>query len=50
MLAIKRLAGVAPEVNPLHASKEAGKQGIHLGLETQGRPHQKSNTGVSVAP
>ena len=24
--------------------------GIHLGFETQGRRHQKSKTGVSVAP
>ena len=25
-------------------------QGIHPGFETQGRSHQKSKTGVSVAP
>ena len=53
MLAIKRLAGVAPEVNlknPLHTGKEARKQGIHPGFETQGRCHQKSMTGESVLP
>ena len=36
MLAIKRSAGVAPEVNlriSLHAGKEASKQGIHPGLK-----------------
>ena len=27
-----------------------GKRGIHPGFETQGRHHQKSKTGVSVAP
>ena len=33
--------------------KEARKhtsEGIHPGFETQGRHHQKSKTGVSVAP
>ena len=53
MLAVKRLAGVAPEVhlrNPLQAGKGAHKQGIHPGYETQSRYHQKSKTGVSVAP
>ena len=48
--------GVAPEVyvrNPLCAGKETGKRGIHPGLETQDKHHQKSTTGVSrgsVAP
>ena len=45
--------GVAPEVNlrnSLHASDKAAKWGIHPGFETQGRCHQKSKTGVSVAP
>ena len=49
----KRSTGVAPEVNlrnPLHAGDKAGKRGIHPGFETQGRRHQKSKTGVSVAP
>ena len=53
MLAAKRSAGVAPEVNlrnSLHAGNKAHKRGIHPGSETQGRRHQKSKTGVSVAP
>ena len=48
----KRSAGVAPDLNlrhPLCAGKEAHKQGIHPGFETQGRCHQKSKTGVSVS-
>ena len=46
-------AGVTPEVNlrnPLCAGKEAHKRGIHPDFETQGRRHQKSKTGISVAP
>ena len=53
MLAIKRSAGVTPGVNlrhPLCTGEEASKWGIHTGFETQGRRHQKSKTGVSVAP
>ena len=53
MLAAKRSAGVAPEgnlKNPLYTSKKACKWGIHPGFETQDRGHQKSKTGVSVAP
>ena len=53
MLAAKRSAGVAPEVNLrnlLCAGEEARKRGIHPGFETQERHHQKSKTGVSVAP
>ena len=53
MLATKRLAGVAPEVNlrnPLHGGNKACKHGIHPGFQTQGKCHQKSKTGVSVAP
>ena len=45
--------GVIPEVNlrnSLHAGSKACKWGMHPGFETQGRHHQKSNTGVSVAP
>ena len=34
----------------LCAGEEARKRGIHPGFETQGRRHQKSKTGVSVAP
>ena len=51
MLAVKRSAGVAPEVNlrnPLCAGKDTCKQGIYPDFETQGRLHQKSTTGVSV--
>ena len=53
MLAAKRSAGVAPEMNlrnSLHAGDKARKRGIHPGFETQGRRYQKSKTGVSVAP
>ena len=38
MLAIKKSAGFAPEVNrrnPLHPGKEACKQEIHSGFETR---------------
>ena len=54
MLATKRLAGVAPEVSlrecvactpPPIAHKAA-----YSGLETHRRCHQKSKTGVSMAP
>ena len=52
MLAAKRSAGVTPEVNlrehvtyPPSVNKAACS-----GFETQRRPHQKSKTGVSVAP
>ena len=48
-----RPAGVAPQVNlrnPLHTGEKACKSGIHSGFEAQGRCHQKSKTGVSVAP
>ena len=53
MLAAKRLAGVAPEVNlrehvicipPPSANKAA-----YFGFEIQSRCHQKSKAGVSVA-
>ena len=53
MLTSIQSAGVAPEVNlrnSLHAGDKAHKQGIHPSFETQGRRHQKSKTGVSVAP
>ena len=53
-LATNRLVGVAPEVNlgehtlgmPLPSANKAA----HSGFETQRRRHQKSKTGVSVAP
>ena len=53
MLTSIQSAGVAPEVNlrnSWHAGNKARKRGIHPGFETQGRRHQKSLTGVSVAP
>ena len=49
MLAVKRSAGVALEVNlrnAFHTSEEACKPGIHSGFKTQGKRHQ---TGVLVA-
>ena len=54
MLAAKRSASVAPEVNtgehvtsmPLPSVNKAA----HSGFETQKRHHQKSKTGVPVAP
>ena len=54
MLATKRSAGVAPEVNlkedvtctPLSSKNKAA----HSGSETQRKHHQKSKTGVSVVP
>ena len=51
MPAVKRSAGVAPEVN-LRSSAQARKRAseIHPDFETQGRRHQKSKTGVSVVP
>ena len=52
MLAIRRSAGVASEVNLrnlLHAGKKACRQGIHPGFETQGRYHQKSKTEVDLS-
>ena len=53
MLAAKRSAGVTPEVNlriPLHAGDGAYMHGDPPWLETQGRRHQKSKTGITVAP
>ena len=48
VLAAKRSAGVAPEVNlrnPFHTSGKAPKQEICPGFETQSRHHQKSKIG-----
>ena len=50
----ERLAGVTPDVNlgesvtciPLPSMNKA----VYYGFETQGRCHQKSKPGVSVAP
>ena len=54
MLATKRLAGVAPEVNlgecVAHTCLPSANKAAHSGFETQRRHHQKSKTGVSVAP
>ena len=53
MLVAKRSAGVALEVNLRNmfcARNEARKQGIRPFFETQGRRHQKSKRGVSMAP
>ena len=53
MLATKRLAGDAPEVNlknALHTGDKSAREGIHSGFETHGRHRQKSKIGVSVAP
>ena len=52
-LAVKSSAGLAPEVNlrnSLHTGDKTCEPGIHPGFETQGRHHQKSKSGVSVAP
>ena len=54
MLAAKRSAGVAPEVKLReHISRmppPSANKASHSGFETQRRHHQKSKTGVSVAP
>ena len=54
MLAAKRSAGVAPEVNlrecVTHMPLPSVNNAAHSGFETQRRCHQKSKTGVSVAP
>ena len=45
MLAVKRSAGVTPEVNlrnTLHTDEKAHKWGIHSDFETHGRRQQKS--------
>ena len=54
MMATKRSVGVTPEINlrecvtsmPIPSANKAA----HSGYETQRRHHQKSKTGVSVAP
>ena len=54
MLATKRSAGVAPEVNlgecVTHMPLPSANKALHSGFETQRRYHQKSKTGISVAP
>ena len=53
MLTVKRLAGVAPEVNlrehPTCMPLPSANKAVHSGFETQRRHHQKSKTEVSVA-
>ena len=53
MLATKRLAGVAPEVNirecVTHMPLLSLNKASHSGFETQRRRHQKSKTVLSVA-
>ena len=52
MLATKRSAGVAPEVNlrnPLHADDEARKRRIHPGFETQGNVPRSPKREISVS-
>ena len=54
MLATKRSAGIAPEMNlgehVTHTPLLSVNKTAYSGLETQRRHHQKSKTGVSVAP
>ena len=50
MLTSIQSAGVASEVNLRITQARKHAKGIHPGLETQGRYHQKSKTVVSVAP
>ena len=54
MLAIKRSAGVTPEVNlqecVTHTPPPSANKAAHSGFETQRRHHEKFKTGVSVAP
>ena len=54
MLAARRSAGVAPEVKfqeyVTHTPPPSANKATHYGFETRRRHHQKSKTGVSVAP
>ena len=54
MLALYTGKGIAPEVNlrePVsHTPLQSLNKAAHSGFETQRRHHQKSKTGVSVAP
>ena len=53
MLAVKRSAGVTTgksEESIVYRQENIVSQGIGPGFETQGRCHQKSKTGLSVAP
>ena len=54
MLATMRSAGAAPEMNlrecVIWILLPSTNKAAHSGFETQRRHHQKSKTGVSVAP
>ena len=54
ILAAKRSVGVAPEVNlkvcVKHMPLPSMNKATHSGFEIQRRHHQKSKTGISVAP
>ena len=54
MLAIKRLAGIVPEVNlrecVTYMPPPSENKTAHSGFETQRQHHQKSKTEISVAP
>ena len=51
MLSVKRLAGVAPDVNLREHTSciplPSGKKAAHSGFEAQRRHHQKFKTGVA---
>ena len=54
MLVTKRSAGITPKVkirqHVTHRPPPSANKAAHSGFETQKRHHQKSKTGVSVAP
>ena len=50
MLTSIQSAGVAPEVNLRITQARKHAKRIHPGFKTQGKHHQKSNTGVSGVP
>ena len=41
--------GVPPKVNLKNPPHADDSEGVHLGIETQGIPHRKSNTELPVA-
>ena len=49
-LAAKRLTGVAPEVDLREHVTHTPLPSVHPGFESKMRCHQKSKTGLSVAP
>ena len=50
MLAINRSAGAAPDVNLKNPLLHKADIALKWGFETQGRCHQNTKTGASVAP